>query len=277
VTTHYRFEKLTRPGGMLHGLSTGDADTLALHIHGTWGNFYENPFALGIAETYVSAGYRYASVNNPGHDGGSINEDFDESTSAILGWVEALQRPQDSGLVLQGHSLGALKLLRLLSAAPTPIPAVSGLVLLSPFDLVAFYAGVGQSVAARREAARAQAKLHGDTAILDTSVFDTWPIGVDAYLRATEVGGPWDLFPTRDGSVGRLASIGLPTLVVLGSADFAATPTVSEVARLVRDHVPEANVHVIQDAPHNFAGYEKQLYSVVGSFLRSIPSVRIEA
>lgn len=273
--TTYRFETLTRPAEHLHGVSAGDADKLAIHVHGTWGNFYENPFALGIAPSYLSAGYRYASINTPGHDGGSIDEDFDESIQAVGDWVDALKRPGDSRLILQGHSLGALKLMRLASTGKAASLSTSGLVLFSPFDLVAFYAGVGDAIERKRSAAGAQAELRGESVILDTAIFDLWPIGVGTFLRATEVGGPWDIFPTRDGSVGELGSIGIPTLVVLGSADFAAT---GDVADLLSDHAPSVDVQVIDGAPHNFAGYENELYSVVESFLQRLqPSLPVGA
>jgi alpha-beta hydrolase superfamily lysophospholipase len=267
MSERYEFVTLTTEAGPLHGLMCGDGEALALHVHGTWGNFYENPFVLRLTKIYNDSDCTYASTNNPGHDGGSIEEDFDASLPVIRGWIELLA-PPNSRLVLQGHSLGALKLLRLLAHEEYQDIAerVDRLILLSPFDLVAFYGGSEDRQIANRRSEVARSTQKDPYALVDRRIFDVWPISAGSFLHATEPDGPWDLVPTRNGSAGALR-VSVPMLVVLGGNDFASTPSPAAVADIVREQVPAATVHVIQDAPHNFAGKEEELSRQVHSFL----------
>ncbi len=40
-----------------------------IHIHGNFGNFYENEFIPIMAERYTDSGLNFLSINNRGHDG----------------------------------------------------------------------------------------------------------------------------------------------------------------------------------------------------------------
>jgi pimeloyl-ACP methyl ester carboxylesterase len=265
----YEFVTLQMGEARYHGLSTGQSAPLCLHVHGTWGNFYENPFVFQLTDTYVAAGYSYASTNNPGHDGGSMHEDFDASLPVLYEWISHLS-PQAGELVLQGHSLGALKVMRLLTDAKYQdvLERIRAIILLSPFDLVAFYGGPSASeVERRRERVEEIVHKSGLEALVDSEIFDVWPISAESFLSATVVDGPWDLFPTRRGSAGKLAQIGKPIFVALGDSDFAQTPSAQAVAQIIRGDVPEASVSVIQGAPHNFASHENELGRLIANFL----------
>ena len=246
----------------LHGLEFGDHDRMVLHVHGTWGNFYYHPFVPILGEMYDDAGWRYASVNLPSHDDGSTTETLRESLTAMAVWVERLARP-GAGVILQGHSLGALKALAL--AAERPVDAV---VLLSPADIVAFLGGAEPAERERRRSV--VAGLPGD-AMVPPEVFDRWPVTAGTYLSMAAAGGEWDLFPSRDlpTCVARLAGVTVPCFVALGGADYASTPDPASIAAALES---VASVHFDPVAPHNFAGSEHQLAAALRAFLRrSLP------
>lgn len=273
MSMKYDFLTLQTKTSLLHGLRSGEVARYAIHIHGTWGNFYENSFALGLTETYTAAGWSYASVNNSGHDGGSIGEKFDDSLPEIYAWIKRLC-PNGESVVIQGHSLGALKILRLLrhpdySELKHQIVAA---VLLSPFDIVAFNGGVGEQLKLRRSRAEQQRIEQGGDAFVDTDIFDAWPLSVDTYLEASNEGGPWDLFPSRLHLVGALGEVGVPTLVAFGGEDsFAQYPSPHAAAELVETEATAVRTVLVEGAPHNFAGHEEALAQSISAFIRSLP------
>lgn len=264
--THYEFLQLHLVDKVLHGLKSGTSSRFALHVHGTWGNFYENLFVMRLVDTYINAGWSYATVNTSGHDGGSISENFAASLLEITSWLTQIS--PDVPVILQGHSLGALKIVRLLTDGQHQAirDRVKAVVLLSPFDLVAFNGGIGKELASKREAAVLQRAMLGGSALISTDIFDRWPLSIDTYLKATESGGDWDLFPTRNSDSGRLADLGLPTLVALGSNDFASYPNPKVAASLASD-LSNTKVLFVEGAPHNFAGAEDALVAGVQDFL----------
>jgi len=268
VNSHYQIVTLHSEDCLLHGVQSVAGKGLALHVHGTWGNFYENPFVFSLSEVYLRRGMRYASVNNPGHDGGSITERFDDSLVAISSWIEQLDQGEGS-VILQGHSLGALKVLQMALRGLIP-NRISGLVLLSAFDLVAFYGGAADSIAERREAVARQRDTRGGSSLVDESIFSVWPVSCDTFLAATVEGGPWDIFGSRSRSSDRLPKLDLPALFAYGSDDFAQTPDPDLVAQLTKQAMPNAEIALIRNAPHNFAGHEGELAEHLDRFVASV-------
>lgn len=114
-----------------------------VHIHGNVGNFYENDFISTMAERYNSAGFNFFSFNNRGHDGiaeaylhgelvyiGAAVENLEECVFDIEGAVKYASS-LGSRVILQGHSLGCLKILIYLVAKKRPLDFI----LLSPSDV----------------------------------------------------------------------------------------------------------------------------------------------
>jgi alpha-beta hydrolase superfamily lysophospholipase len=272
MTTQYEFLTLQAGSSALHGLKTGHAPRCVIHIHGTWGNFYENPFALQLSDTYVNAGWSYATVNNQGHDGGSITEEFGASLPEIAAWANRLA-PNQEPLILQGHSLGALKILRMLQVGEYSelTRRLTAAVLLSPFDLVAFNGGVGEDLKRNRDEAKLLRRENGGTSLVGTDMFSWWPLSIDTYLEATNEGSAWDLFPTRENNIGALGALNIPVMVAIGGKDFASYPDARQAAELVSQQAPP-NVHLafIEDAPHNFAGHEDALGHHIRDFIASL-------
>lgn len=264
------FITLDRKGDSpLHGLLFPGSDSLVLHIHGSWGNFYENPFAVGLSSIYNKHGFTYATVNTPGHDFGTIHEDFDESLDCIVSWVNNINSECNS-IVLQGHSLGALKILRMFQESHYEefLSRVKGLVLLAPFDLVGFYGG--QNIDRRREHAKEFRDQNGEEALVPSTIFDIWPISVKTFLELSEPDSEFDLFPTRKNEIGSFRNLEIPTLVAIGENDIASYPLPEKAIELLNDGNNKIETRLLENAPHNFVGEESNLYSLIDEFVKNL-------
>jgi hypothetical protein len=90
-----------------------------IHIHGSYGNFYQAYFPHVFAKKYTENGFNFLSFNLTSHDGfseGYINEngfdyvggavsDFSNCLSDIEGAIDFAKEFSDR-IILQGHSLG---------------------------------------------------------------------------------------------------------------------------------------------------------------------------
>jgi hypothetical protein len=252
----------------LHGLvSDNDRELLAIHVHGTWGNFYANTITTAFVPTYASIGADWATVNVPGHDEESTTEVFDDSIPALLAWIDELSRGRD--LIFQGHSLGAAKVMRLLTSHPEVASRTRATILISPFDLAAFYADSADDGVRIEKLHAAQAAVADGAASanVDPALFDVWPISNGTYAFALERDTDWDLFPTANGSAGVLAAWEGKTLILLGGDDFAATPDPKSVAEIFGSHAKNAKVELLPRAPHNLAGSEDAADQLIAAFL----------
>jgi pimeloyl-ACP methyl ester carboxylesterase len=181
-----------------------------------------------------------------------------------------LARP-GARVILQGHSLGALKIVRCLHDRifDNLEYTITAAVLLAPFDIVAFNAGKNHAeVEQNRETVR-QILLQDPNALVPREVFAHWPISAKTYLQITESGGQWDVFPSRDDDNHRewIRSCEVPALIAIGREDFAAFPNPISVVQALTD-LEGVSAHVVPDAPHNFAGQE----SILGAKLRDFLS-----
>ncbi len=111
--------------GMLY---SGDSiRSTVLHVHGSFGNFYQNKFVRLMAKMYRGAGLNLLSVNMASHDGlaegfrhndefeyvGGAVADFNECLADIEGAVKFARQFSDR-VILQGHSLGCDRILHFL-------------------------------------------------------------------------------------------------------------------------------------------------------------------
>ena len=101
-----------------------DASTTIVHVHGSFGNFYQNHFVRVMARRYLATGMNFLSFNLSCHDGiaeGYANDDefryvggalceFGRCVDEIAGAME-LVAPFSQRVVLQGHSLGCERVL----------------------------------------------------------------------------------------------------------------------------------------------------------------------
>lgn len=255
----------------LHGLALRPPRPVGcvIHFHGTGGNFYSNPFIEPIGLAVSSLDLAYFTVNLPGHDETAETERFTDCVGAIDSWIDALGCA-DGHLFLQGHSLGALKVLHYLGSSDARHRArVRAIVLLSPFDVVAFYCkGKPDAVDAIRARVAAEMQSFGPSTRVPKEVFDLWPLSVGTFLELVKPGGVADTFPSRATLHGSpLDSLGLPAFVAIGAEDFAAFPLPQRVVDEVRQLGGRLAVHLIGRAPHNFSGHADSLADLLRGWL----------
>lgn len=266
--------RVNTPDGIeLQGLNFrgigSSAHAVVIHLHGTWGNFYGNPFIDHFAAFYPRHGYSFLTVNTRGHDEGSITERFELSAVDISTWVGFAKQAGYERIILQGHSLGALKTIYYLNLQP-PEDRIRAAILLSPFDIIAFYCSNDLSKRTERlDRARRIAQSDPD-AILPKDVWDIWLISAGTYLNLVDVHTAADIFPFRSGSLAgtSLSSARTPIFAAVGGRDFAAYRSPSSQFEQLRQC---AHVHalLVEDAPHNFAGHEPDLVKRLAIWLEA--------
>ena len=130
-------------------------DTVVIAITGIHGNFYSNPFYFNFGDTLNSGGidFVYAQVCDAfgeirtanAHTGkeeiiGSWNERFSYAVEDIRAYIDWAEGAGYAHIILAGHSLGANKVIRYLSA--TNDTRVEKFILLSPANLDHMTGGV---------------------------------------------------------------------------------------------------------------------------------------
>lgn len=252
----------------LHGIAThiNSKNNFVLHLHGTGGNFYYNSFINFLGNMYASIGYAFASVNLPGYDNFAKDEKFTDSRQAIETWLKHFGI---ESAILQGHSLGALKALDFCHTCNRN-NIVNKLILLSPFDIVAFYTNskLNDLGKIRSEVTKIKNSSDGAT-LVPKDIFSYWDISVDTFLELTSPEGPADRFPSR--STQKLLNgdwlTTLPTYLAIGGNDFACYPSPEGVY----ESLPKSNlltIDLIANAPHGFDGYIDLLVKHISDWLK---------
>ncbi len=252
----------------LHGLyaAVPESKTLAIHFHGTWGNFYGNEFPFHTCAAYLKHGISFATVNIHGHDETAIDEKMPQSIASIDRWLDTF--PSYTSFILQGHSLGALKIMYYLKVKGTPTK-VRAAAFFSPFDIVAFY--MGKTSGDRNTSRERLLALNAvdPTQLVPHDLFALWPISVGSMLELATEQGDADLFNCRQGASSLLSyTPPVPFTVFLGQDDFAAYPSAEAVASWLGQK-GLANVFLINGAPHNFAGKEDDVRGLLDGWLKT--------
>jgi alpha/beta superfamily hydrolase len=252
-----------------HGLlrTVSSSKTLVVHVHGTGGDFFTNPFICPLADVYANAGISFLTANFPGWGEQAATERFLAFGPALGAWLKAVK--WSGKLILQGHSLGALKVIHALSERTFGAsPNVQGVVLLAPFDVVAFYCGGDEKKAKQIRAKMSALDISNDeSALVPKEIFKAWPISIGTFRELIADNGPADQFPSRKENAGaRLDQLHIPALVAIGSEDFAAFPSVKNVLDQMSP-TELLSVRQISGAPHNFAGKTDELANAIQSWL----------
>lgn len=110
--------------GMLFQNSLKPLEKIVIHIHGNFGNFYQNKFLWEMSNLYCQNGIDLLTINLSSHDGlaegyygvqlkyvGGGVADYSDSQKDIQAAVDYATRLGYKEIILQGHSLGCDKIL----------------------------------------------------------------------------------------------------------------------------------------------------------------------
>lgn len=130
----------TNDGIELQGLMAEpgeDAETIVIHFHGMQGNFYENGFVQEMLSELPENQITFLTVEERGSEAvkyfdqegemakiGDAFEDFEESLKDIDAWIQFARDSGYSRILLQGHSLGTMKVARYLDSLTTTLTAL---------------------------------------------------------------------------------------------------------------------------------------------------------
>lgn len=273
MNTLFRLVAVRPSDSDLHGLwaENPGREGVAVHIHGTWGNFYGNPFIVKTADLYTSSPLGgFLTANFPGHDETAVFERWEDFTPALDLWLENVA--PTGPVLLQGHSLGALKAIHyMVDPRAANVHRIVGLVLLSPFDSPAFYCGGNlERMEGNLERVREMHEREGPRAIIPPDIFDMWQISVGTYLELAAPRSPGDLFPARNQlKTSPILQLGVPMFIAIGGEDFAAFPSPQAEHELV-SRVTNAHSVLIPAGPHNFAGTEDRLIAELSVWVRTL-------
>lgn len=260
--------------GLLFQSNKDVKKSIVIHIHGTWGNFYGNSFIDSFAETYPYNGIAFLSVNTRGHDEGSNTERLEQCIIDINLWIDFALRQGYHEIILQGHSLGAIKILFGLTH-PYLIPDIDNItkiILLSPFDIKAFYSSGNEDILEEKIKTVEKIVQSNPNTLVPEDIWNMWQISAGTLLDLIGPKSEADVFPFRKKTLldSPLSKIKLPVFAAIGGQDFAAFPTPREAIIMLKQ-LKNVNACFIEGAPHNFAQYELTLTSEIINWIKNRP------
>jgi pimeloyl-ACP methyl ester carboxylesterase len=277
-------------GFILHGLlseSEKKRDVGILHLHGSYGNFYENFFLENLGRALPEMGVGFLAVNTRGHDYysdlkrdgkegiesvriGGIREVFQDCVNDIDGWLGFLRSMGFKRIVLEGHSLGAMKVI---FYARRHSGDLSGLALISPPDNFGLqYAEWGSRFEGDLKLARdLVADDKGETLMPAEAYYD--PITARSFLSL--LGTPEDtgMFTYSDVELMKragMSSLQLPILATFATKGEAVVHPVDECISALRSAVGKPDLlstAIIEGANHSYHFRGEELATAICRWL----------
>ena len=259
---------------------------LILHVHGMAGNFYENRFVDAMTKVYTEKGYSFLSINTRGHDFiadfsvagdkeeykriGNFREVFEDCVLDIAAWVDTAEKRGYKNIILQGHSLGSVKVVYY--QAKKNDKRIKKLVLASPPDMIGLTEADKNHKNNFMLAKKMVTEGKGDE-ILPTVLWDWSYLSAKTYVDFGTRDKPIDIFNTYDKARPSLLSkIKLPTFAFFGSNDDAAILPKTEALQVIKSkatNCPRFDTTIIEGAPHSYFGHEEDVADTVIKWLVS--------
>jgi len=258
------------------------SDKVVIHVHGMSGNFYENLFLDAMAKAFTENGWAFLTLNTRGHDYiadfpiagpeekhlriGNFREIFEDSAKDIKAWVDVAEAKGFKKIVLQGHSLGAVKVAYYM--AQTQDKRISKLVLASPPDMVGLFENDGEEHKQRLELAKQMVKEGKGGDMMPGKVWGWYHLSPQTYLNFTQRGAEIDVFNTYDKQKPSktLEAITIPTLAFCGSEDDANIMPAADAMETIKQKAtktPRFDTAVVAGAPHSYFGHEKEVAELI--------------
>jgi len=278
--------------GLLFEPDSVEVDTIIIHIHGNYGNFYNNKFIWYMSKIYTENNFAFLSFNLSAHDGlcegyrlgildyvGGGVADYNESILDIDASVKYAHKIGYNHIILQGHSLGCDKIIDYILRYR---PADCGIVLLSPVDSFAVQKRWLRLHKSETIAAQiSRLKQYPDA--IDNSL--TW-LNIDEY-GAEGLNVDWiyqipvtkkTLLSILEGSAfkylnlecGTDFSIENPAFIFLGQNDGLQMVSQKEMRMFLSKHFMNCMFEDTLVADHDIIGVEQLLSKKIVSWLRAI-------
>lgn len=262
-------------------LSVQSGDTAVLHLHGMSGNGYENYFLDNLRELYSQQGLTFFSIDNRGRgvitdfrqgegtkQGGSCFELIEESVHDIAGAIEYLKNQGKNKIILQGHSLGCMKVVNfLLEKGQSGIEAA---ILIAPTDMVKWGEADSNHADYLARAYKMIEEGKGDELVEERVWSQKTPISAKTYVSICAPGTAADMYGDRDGGA-LLGRVEIPMLLVYGDADTGIQKTYGSIENWVKraEEIKNKNteISIVKDALHSFRDHEEELKQTIDLFI----------
>lgn len=268
--------------GMLFANEEQRTDTIIIHIHGNFGNFYQNKFLWVMSNIYVANRIDFLTINLSSHDGlaeGYFGRElkyvgggvalYDESQADIAAAIKFVETRGYKKIILQGHSLGCDKIIQYTVNNGTPNP----LILLSPVDSYKVQSDWIQPELISHQVERLKRKIR------DTG--KEWGSADLDWLPSTEYGAKGDtaewtyqipitreaLISILEGAAfkylnldaGNSFSLSNPTFAFVGKRDGLQMHDKKDWANFLRKSFTQIEVFNDLDADHDVVGVESEV------------------
>ncbi|OGK62370.1 hypothetical protein A2334_02905 [Candidatus Roizmanbacteria bacterium RIFOXYB2_FULL_38_10] len=272
------------------------SDTAVLHIHGTAGDFYTHKFIETEGKALQKLDISFLTANNRGHDvyadirkhsknivewisiGGGF-EKFEDSVLDIQAWINFLVKQKIKRIILQGHSLGAQKILY--SQHKLKNLKIIGQIHLSPqndagYMLVKYgekkYIQINETIKKLIREGKSRDLLPQKLSII-------CPMSAITYSGYLTENGAGTLHPYHNPHSKNwriFEQIQEPLLVVFGEKDTfiknsCKTKSIKEIVNILRSKKPkDVTIKVIKGANHSYIGSENHLVETIIQWLDKI-------
>ncbi len=283
----------TADGLILSGMLTTPtipSDICVVHVHGMSGSTVFNSFYNAMHSRYSGQGIGYLVGENRGANGvttfprvdgrtalvGNAFEIFEECVHDVEAWVGCALKLGFRRIILQGHSLGCSKVVFAVSRLkPEQAAVVSGLVLLSPADMLGLVEEPGCQPLHHRLLAEAKSKRGEE--LLSELLWGYALLSARTYLNFFSPFSNAAIFNFLNPAYGyeQLKQIGLPVLAMTGTKDDGISPACDparamEVLRANLAASSRVETVVFDGADHDFVGFDEAILDKTIPFIKAL-------
>jgi len=283
----FELVKIQTSDGLLHNglFSEGRKDKpVILHIHGYTGNMYANSFISATSEKLKQHNIGFLTVQHRGSYSrfecytinkdenrqlGSHYETLEEAYLDIDAWILFLKKRGQTNIILQGHSLGAQKVIRYLFEGSL-VQDINKLILLSPFDNV--FANNQASLKKHIQLSERAKQDIADGRGLEMCPYspEEFPLSCQSFASwgaNNDFGCMFDFYKANyDFPI--LNKITIPTKMIVGTKDERLR-TPQKAANTMAKHIKHFEYKLIDNAPHCFEGYDQELANEILDFVET--------
>lgn len=254
-----------------------------IHIHGSYGNFYDNNFIQQMAKEYNYEGFNLLAFNLQTHGGfsdGFINNEycyvggavssFETSVADIKGAIEYVSEFSEN-VILQGHSLGTDKILNYLIKTGENYP----IILLSPCDSYALQEKWIAPETVEKQVERIRQLPSGMFDFLDLKEYGVnsgkekyyIPITKEAFLSLAD---GFNFNYSRIEEEGIVYHIDVKAFIYIGGNDSYQTSSIDKVGRFFESRVKEPYLFYHKDGDHDLGGCSDEVIVEIIRWLKNL-------
>lgn len=266
--------------------------TIVIHVHGNYGNFYNNKFIWYMSKIYTKNDISFLSFNLSAHDGlcegyrlGALDyigggvADYNESLLDIEAAVRFARQIGYRNIILQGHSLGCDKILDYIINKRYDDFKI---VLLSPVDSYAVqtrWLELHKNETIPQQIIRLKQYQSSNDGSLDWLAIDEYgaeglnvdwiykiPVTQKALLSILE----GSAFKYLNLACGEDFRSDVPAFVFLGKRDGLQMSTQEEMKLFLMQHLTNCFVEDTLDSDHDIIGVEEILAERISHWIKTI-------